>query len=84
VDLADRVLTVPEAAEFLGVGTNTYYAAAARGEVPAVRIGRRIVVPGAAFERYLNGEPWTGRAAADEPRQADQLRERRRARGSGP
>jgi excisionase family DNA binding protein len=54
-DLAARVLTVPEAAELMRVSERTYYAAAARGEVPAVRIGRRLVVPGAALERLLEG-----------------------------
>jgi excisionase family DNA binding protein len=54
VDLAHKVLTVPEAARLLRLGERTYYAAAARGEVPAIRIGRRIVVPGAALARLLN------------------------------
>lgn len=54
--ISDRdVLTVPEAAKALRVSPRTYYAAAARGEVPAVRIGRRLVVPGAALERLLEG-----------------------------
>ena len=57
--LADRVLTVPEAAKLVRVGSRTYYAAAARGEVPAVRIGRRLVVPGAALERILAGDSVT-------------------------
>lgn len=51
--LAERVLTVPEAAALLRIGVRTYYAAAARGEVPSRRIGRRLVVPGAAIERFL-------------------------------
>jgi excisionase family DNA binding protein len=55
-DLATRVLTIPEAAALLRVSTRTLYAAAARGEVPAIRIGRRLVVPGAALERLLSGE----------------------------
>jgi excisionase family DNA binding protein len=54
--LEDRVLTVAEAARLLRVGQRTYYAAAARGEVPVVRIGRRLVVPGAALERFLVGD----------------------------
>jgi excisionase family DNA binding protein len=52
-DLAERVLTVREAARLLGVAERTYYSAAARGEVPARRIGRRLVVPGAALARFL-------------------------------
>ena len=54
--LTDRVLTVPEAAKLLRVSTRSYYAAAHRGEVPSCRIGRRIVVPGAALQRLLAGE----------------------------
>jgi excisionase family DNA binding protein len=51
--LEERVLRVPEAAALLGVSASTYYAAAGRGEVPAIRIGRRLVVPGAALARLL-------------------------------
>jgi excisionase family DNA binding protein len=56
VSLSDRVLTVPEAAKLLGIGVRTYYQAAGRGEVPVVRIGRRLVVPGAQLRRLLEGE----------------------------
>jgi excisionase family DNA binding protein len=55
MDLAERVLTVHEAAELLGVAASSYYAAARRGEVPAIRVGRRLIVPGAALERWLEG-----------------------------
>lgn len=55
MNLAERVLTVPEAAALLRVGERSVYAAVARGELPAVRIGRRIVVPGAALQRFLEG-----------------------------
>jgi excisionase family DNA binding protein len=51
-----RVYTIPEAAKLLRIGVRTYYAAAARGEVPVVRIGRREVVPGALLLRFLAGE----------------------------
>jgi excisionase family DNA binding protein len=57
MSLEERVLRVPEAAALLGVSASTYYSAAARGEVPAVRIGRRLVVPGAALARLLEGAP---------------------------
>src|SRR2546430_3974098 len=52
VNLAERVLTVPEAARLLRVGERSVYAAVHRGELPACRIGRRIVLPGAALERF--------------------------------
>jgi excisionase family DNA binding protein len=47
------VLTVPEAARLLRVSPRTYYQAASRGEVPATRIGRRLVVSGAGLRRFL-------------------------------
>lgn len=50
-------ITIPQAAKRLGIGRNQGYEAAARGEIPIIRIGRkRMVVPLAAFERMLRGE----------------------------
>lgn len=51
----DRVFTIPEAAARARVGVSTYYRAARRGEVPAVRIGRRLVVPEVLLMRFLGG-----------------------------
>ena len=48
-----QVYTVPEAAALLRIGVRTYYSAASRGELPVVRVGRRLVVPGAALLRLL-------------------------------
>lgn len=39
------VLTVVQTAAFLGVSRGLAYEAARTGEIPAIRIGRRIVVP---------------------------------------
>jgi excisionase family DNA binding protein len=50
------VYTVAQAARLLGVSARTYYAAASRGEVPATRIGRRLVVSSSALARLLDGE----------------------------
>ncbi|WP_370326471.1 helix-turn-helix domain-containing protein [Euzebya sp.] len=45
-DLRGRAtITVPEAAELLGVGRNSAYDAARAGDIPTLRIGRRLVVP---------------------------------------
>ena len=49
----NRVLTVREAAAYLRLGLNTTYEAIRRGELPAVRVGRRLLVPRAALERLL-------------------------------
>jgi excisionase family DNA binding protein len=39
------VLTVAEAAELLGISRALAYELVARGELPSIRLGRRIVVP---------------------------------------
>ena len=49
-------MSVPEAGRRLGIGRNSAYDAAARGQIPTIKIGRRILVPRVAFERMLNGE----------------------------
>jgi excisionase family DNA binding protein len=50
-------LTVREAAEIVGIGAQTYYEGAARGNLPAVRISpRRIVVPTAKLWNLLGME----------------------------
>lgn len=38
-------LTVEEAAKLLGIGRRQAYEAVHRGEIPVVRIGRRLIVP---------------------------------------
>jgi excisionase family DNA binding protein len=48
--------TVEAAAKVLGIGRNQAYAAAARGEIPVIRIGKRLLVPIAALERLVNGD----------------------------
>lgn len=55
-DLDRRVLRVEEAAAILGVAVSTAYAACRRGDLPAFRVGRRWVVPGAALARLLRGD----------------------------
>jgi len=53
-DSASGTLSVPEAARLLGIGRNTAYEAIRRGEIPALRIGRRLLVPRAALESLLS------------------------------
>jgi excisionase family DNA binding protein len=48
------VLTVPEAGKLLGLNRNGAYLAAARGELPIIRIGRLLRVPKAALKRMLD------------------------------
>jgi excisionase family DNA binding protein len=47
------VYTVEEAATLLAISRSFAYEAVQRGEIPSMRIGRRILVPKAALERYL-------------------------------
>jgi excisionase family DNA binding protein len=48
-------VNVPEAAKLLGISERSAYEAVRRGEVPAVRVGGRWLVPRAALERLLSG-----------------------------
>jgi excisionase family DNA binding protein len=50
-----KTLTITEASEALGVSRNKAYEAARRGEIPTIKIGKRILVPAAALERMLQG-----------------------------
>lgn len=51
---ADRlVYEVPEAGAMLGLSRNGSYSAAARGEIPTIKIGRLLKVPKVAFDRML-------------------------------
>lgn len=42
--------TVEEVADLLGVSRSAAYAAAARGELPTIRIGRRVLIKRATFD----------------------------------
>ena len=48
-----QTITVPEAGKRLGIGRNSAYEAARRGEIPVLKIGRRLLVPIAALDRLL-------------------------------
>ena len=51
---SDRlVLTVDEAAYLLNISRGLAYELVARGELPAIRLGRRIVIPRVAMEELL-------------------------------
>jgi len=55
--------TVTDAARVLGISRNGAYAAVARGDIPSVRIGKRILVPTARLRELLEG----GSAAQSPP-----------------
>jgi len=46
-------MSVEEAANALGISRTFAYEAVARGEIPCIRIGRRILVPRVALNRLL-------------------------------
>ena len=50
-----KTQTVEEAAKELGIGRNQAYAAAKRGEIPILRIGKRILVLREPLKRMLEG-----------------------------
>ena len=56
-------LTVEEAGRLLGVSRGLAYEAARRGEIPTIRIGRRLLIPRARLLELVNGE-----AASDNER----------------
>jgi excisionase family DNA binding protein len=49
-------LTVPQAARVLGISRALACELVARGELPSLRLGRRVVVPRQAFERVIDDE----------------------------
>jgi excisionase family DNA binding protein len=48
--------TVDEAAEILGVARHTAYQAVKRGEIPTIRVGRRLLVSRRRLEQMLDGD----------------------------
>ena len=46
-------ITVEEAAPILGVGRSAAYAAVRDGEIPAIRVGRRLIVPVGRLRQLL-------------------------------
>ena len=48
------VYTVPEVGLLLGLSRNAAYAAAQRGDIPTIRIGRLLLVPKAPFHRMVD------------------------------
>jgi excisionase family DNA binding protein len=52
---SDRLaLTVDEASELLGISKWLGYEMVAQGRLPALRLGRRLVIPLSALERLLD------------------------------
>jgi len=47
------VYTVSEAARLLGISRPSAFQGIERGEIPHIRVGRRILIPKAALEKLL-------------------------------
>jgi len=52
---AGPVLTVEDVAAVLGIGRTSAYELCRRGELPTVRLGRRILIPTHRLRAYLDG-----------------------------
>lgn len=61
MDLAELrrqvAVTVPEAGELLSLSRSAAYRAAERGEIPTIRVGRRLIVPVPRLLRMLEADP---------------------------
>jgi excisionase family DNA binding protein len=49
-------MTVDEAAQKLGISRNMAYACARSGQLPVIRLGKRVLVPRAALEAMARGD----------------------------
>ena len=68
-------LTVPQAGQILGIGRDAAYAAASRGELPTLRLGRRLVVPtGRLMAMLLAPEPHSAAIESTDERTFVRLR----------
>jgi excisionase family DNA binding protein len=46
-------ITVPEAAEILGISRNFAYELVEQGQLPVIKFGKRLLIPRIALERLL-------------------------------
>lgn len=53
---AALTMTVEAAARELGVSRGTAYECAKSGQIPTIRLGRRLLVPVESLRRMINGE----------------------------
>jgi len=52
-----QAISIKEASQQLGISLSSAYEAANSGELPIIRIGKRILVPVAALEKMLSEIP---------------------------
>lgn len=61
-----RVLTIAEAAAYLRISRGSAYEAARRGDLPTLKLGRRLLVPRVALEMLLERTAGATREVSDE------------------
>ena len=66
-DSGRATVTMQEAAQLLGVDARTVSGAVRAGEIPAIRVGRRVLIPRHRFIAYLDGADTAGPAVSDAP-----------------
>ena len=49
----DRLLSIPEAAESLGIGRSALYGEIGAGRLRVIRIGRRVLIPSSAISERI-------------------------------
>ena len=69
-----QTLSICEAGKVLGIGRSAAYEAARTGELPTIKIGRRLLVPIVALERRLEE---AGRPTASQTRDCGRDRDSR-------
>lgn len=57
-------ITVEQAAGVLGISRAAAYNAVRRGDIPSVRVGRRVLVPKYRLAAFIAGQPIEPKAAA--------------------
>jgi len=54
MDIEKRLcITVPEAAEMLGISRNFAYQLVREGKLPSIRFGKRILIPRASLDKMM-------------------------------
>ncbi len=53
--MENTLLNVPEACEQLRIGKTRLYQIMNAGQIKAVRIGKRTLIPAASIEEFING-----------------------------
>ena len=53
MDTGRLTYTVDEASKMLGLSRNSGYEGVARGDIPSIRVGKRLLIPKAALDRLL-------------------------------